>query len=164
MKVSVLSMFTAFAIILSYVESFIPVAGIPGVKLGLANLAIILVIYFLGTKEAVMVNIARILIVGFMFGSLFTIGYSIAGATCSLVVMTLVKKTDKFHMQTVSIAGGVAHNIGQLAVAAFAVNNYSVYYYVPVLIVSGVITGVAIGIVSDIIYNRTKPIISKYLQ
>lgn len=164
MKVSILSMFTAFAIILSYVESFIPVAGIPGVKLGLANLAILLALYFLGTKEAALVNVVRIIVVGFLFGNLFSIIYSIAGAIFSLAVMAVLKKTDKFHLQTVSIAGGVFHNIGQIIIAAFVVETYSVINYMPVLIISGIITGIAIGIVADIIYNRTKPIMNKYLQ
>lgn len=163
MKVSVLSMFTAFAIILSYIESFIPVAGIPGVKLGLANLAIVLVIYYLGAKEALIVNVVRIVIVGFLFGNLFTILYSISGALFSMAAMVIMKKTDRFHMQSVSIAGGVAHNIGQIIIAAYMVETYSVIYYVPVLIVSGVVTGIAIGVVSQIIYERTKPLVSQYL-
>lgn len=163
MKVSVLAMFSAFAIVLSYVESFIPVAGIPGVKLGIANLAIILVMYFLGTKAAGLVNVVRIVVVGFMFGNLFSILFSIAGALFSIGAMAVVKKTDKFKLQTVSVAGGVAHNIGQLIVAVFVVDNYSVIYYVPALIISGIVTGIVVGIVADIIYNRTKSIINKYL-
>lgn len=155
MRISVLSMFTAFAIVLSYVESLFPTIGIQGVKLGLANLAVVLVIYMLGVKEAAIVNGVRIVAVGFMFGNLFSIVYSMAGALFSLIAMAGLKKTGKFHIPTVSIAGGVAHNIGQLIIAALVVESYSIVYYMPILIISGIITGIAIGIIADIINKRT---------
>lgn len=164
MRVSVLSMFTAIAIVLSYIESFIPVIGIPGVRLGLANLAIVLVIYYLGAKEALLVNVARILVVGFLFGNMFSIFYSIAGALFSMAAMIHTKKLGKLHLQSVSIVGGVAHNVGQIIVAAFAVSTYGVIYYVPVLIISGIITGLAIGIIANIIFERTKSFMFKNLN
>lgn len=156
MKVSVLSMFTAVAIILSYIESFIPVIGIPGVRLGLANIAIVLLIYYMGVKEALLVNIVRILIIGVLFGNMFTIIYSIAGAAFSMIAMVILKKTGKMHIQSVSIAGGIAHNIGQLIIAAFTVTAYGVIYYAPVLMASGIVTGMFNGIIANIIYKRTR--------
>lgn len=155
MKVAVLGMFTAFAVILSYVESFLPVIWIPGAKLGLANLAIILVLYFCGVKEAISVSIIRILIIGMMFGNMFTIIYSIAGALCSLSIMAVLKWTGKFRIQSISVAGGVFHNMGQLIIAAFVIDTYKVLYYLPFLIITGIITGIVVGMATDLIYSRT---------
>lgn len=160
-KISILSLFSAFAIILSYVESFIPVVGIPGVKLGLANLAVVLAMYLLGYKEAFFINIIRIILVGAMFGNLFGILFSISGAAISFIVMALLKMTKKFSIVSVGIVGGVFHNIGQIVVAAFVVNTFNVIVYVPVLIFSGIITGLIIGMLVQIIYARTKTIFTK---
>lgn len=162
-NISVTALFTAFAVILSYVETFIPVTGIPGVKLGLANFAIVLALYFLGYKEAIIINIIRIIIIGAFFGNLFSICFSIAGAVISFLAMTFFKKTEKVSIITVAVAGGVFHNVGQLIVAAFVVETYSVVVYLPVLIVSGIITGMIIGVISDIIYKRTKHLYKKIL-
>lgn len=164
MKVSVLAMFATFAVVLSYIESLIPVIGIPGAKLGLANLAIILVIYFFGVKEAILVSIVRILIVCAMFGNMFAVIYSISGALLSLLVMNGLKKLDRLHIPSISIAGGVFHNLGQILVAAVVVENYSVFYYFPALVLLGIITGAANGIVANIIYSRTRNIINKKIH
>lgn len=153
-KVPLLGMFVAFAVILSYVESCIPVLGIPGMKIGLANLAIIIVLYLEGTKEAAVCNFIRILIVGFMFGNLFSIFFALAGATLSMLVMVIMKKTNKFSIMIVSMFGGIFHNIGQIVVAAFVVDNYYVFGYLPILILTGAVTGVIIGIVSRLVLDR----------
>lgn len=160
-KISILSLFSAFAIILSYIESFFPVIGIPGVKLGLANLAVVLAMYLLGYKEAFFINIIRIILVGAMFGNLFGILFSISGAAISFVAMALLKMTKKFSIVSVGIVGGVFHNIGQIVVAAFVVDTFNVIVYVPILIFSGIITGLIIGILVQIIYSRTKNIFMK---
>ena len=160
-KISILSLFSAFAIILSYIESFCPVIGIPGVKLGLANLAVVLAMYLLGYKEAFFINIIRIILVGAMFGNLFGILFSISGAAISFVAMALLKMTKKFSIVSVGIVGGVFHNIGQIVVAAFVVDTFNVIVYVPILIFSGIITGLIIGILVQIIYSRTKNIFMK---
>jgi heptaprenyl diphosphate synthase len=160
-KISLIALFTAFAVVLSYIESFIPVTGIPGVKLGLANFSIVLAIYLLGDKEGILINFVRILIVGAFFGNLFSISFSLAGAVASYVIMILLKRTGKVSMLTVAITGGVFHNIGQIIVAGFVVDTYGVYTYIPVLIISGIITGGIIGILSEIIYKRTKHLFYK---
>lgn len=160
-KISILSLFSAFAIILSYIESFFPVIGISGVKLGLANLAVVLAMYLLGYKEAFFINIIRIILVGAMFGNLFGILFSISGAAISFVAMALLKMTKKFSIVSVGIVGGVFHNIGQIVVAAFVVDTFNVIVYVPILIFSGIITGLIIGILVQIIYSRTKNIFMK---
>lgn len=158
-KIAVTALFTSFGIVLSYIETFIPVIGIPGVKLGLANLVILIALYLLSAREALCINFIRILLVGFMFANVFSIIYSLAGAVFSFISMVLVKKM-KFSMVTVGIFGGVFHNIGQILVACFVVETYSVFYYVPILMVSGIITGAVIGVLSAIIESRMR----KYIR
>lgn len=109
--------FTALALILGYVELLIPIHfGIPGAKLGLANLITILVLYKMGWKEAFLLSVARVVLGGFIFSNLFSILYSLAGGILSLIVMGILKKTGKFTVVGVSVCGGVFHNVGQLAV------------------------------------------------
>lgn len=155
-KISLLALFTAFAVVLSYVETFIPAIGIPGAKLGLANFAIIMVMYTVGNKEAFITNIIRIIIIGAFFGNLFSICFSIAGALFSFIGMVILKETNKISMITVAIIGGVLHNIGQIIVASFILNNVGIFTYAPALIIAGIITGTIIGIISGILYKRTK--------
>ncbi len=156
-KIAYMSVFTAFAIILSYVEVLIPINfGIPGMKLGLANLLIVLSLYYLGTKEALMINVVRIIIIGFLFGNLFSILFSLAGGVLSFLFMYLLKKIKIFGIISVSAIGGISHNIGQLIIAAFVVSTYSILYYVPVLIIAGLITGVLIGIIALLIQKKIK--------
>lgn len=119
--------FTALALILGYVEMLIPIQfGIPGVKLGLANLVTILVLYKMGWKDALLLSVVRIVLGGFIFSNLFAVFYSLAGGLLSLSVMGIVKKTGKFSVVGVSIWGGIFHNIGQLAVAMAVVQTYEV--------------------------------------
>jgi len=154
-KIAVLGLFIALSLIFSYVESIIPVPLlVPGAKLGLPNTLILLVLYVYGTREALIVNCARILLAGFMFGNMFSIVYSLAGAIFSFGIMLIAKKLKIFPMKAVSILGGVFHNIGQIIVAAFLVSGISVMAYLPVLLVAGVITGLCNGILAEIIYKR----------
>lgn len=154
-KAAYFGMFTALALIFSYVESLIPISfGIPGIKLGLANLVIVIVLYRMGVKEAVLLSIVRVILAGLMFGNLFSIIYSLVGAMLSLVAMTFLKKTDQFSVMGVSIAGGVCHNVGQLIVAVVVLESVSIANYLPVLTISGLITGFIIGIVSAEMMKR----------
>lgn len=151
--------FTALALIFSYVETLIPVSfGIPGVKLGLANLLTVIMLYKRNAKEALLLSVVRIVLSGFMFTGMSVILYSLAGGLLSLLVMTLLKRTGAFSVVGVSIAGGVSHNIGQLLVAMAVVQTYQVGYYLPVLLIAGVITGLLIGIVSGEVLKRLKNI------
>lgn len=144
------AMFLALALILSYVESLIPFFfGVPGIKLGLPNLVIVMILYCMGTKEAYLISIVRVLLAGFLFGNLFSIAYSLAGAMLSLTVMMLIKRTGKLKVITVSAIGGICHNIGQLIIASLFVESYSIFYYTPVLLIAGLITGVIIGLISQ---------------
>ena len=114
-------------------------------KLGLANLVIVAALYLIGGKEAFLVSVVRIFLSGFMFGNLFSILYSLAGAALSLTVMDLLKKHSGFSLIGISVAGGVTHNIGQLIVAMIVVSNTSLMVYAPALLVAGVLAGILIG-------------------
>lgn len=149
------ALMAALALIFSYIEVLIPFnPGIPGIKLGIANLVIIIALYYLGPRYALTINLVRILIAGLLFNGLFGALYSLAGALLSLAVMILLKKTGLFSVTGVSMAGGVAHNLGQLLIAAFLVSNIKVFVYFPVLIFSGVICGTAIGIISYLMLKK----------
>lgn len=154
-KVAYFGVFTALALIFSYVESLIPIPlGIPGVKLGLANLLLVIILYKRNLKEAYLLSVVRVLLAGFMFGNLMSIIYSLAGSVLSLAIMAFLKKTNKFSLIGVSMAGGVFHNIGQLAMAAISLESFSILYYVPVLLISGMLTGIVIGIISREMLRR----------
>lgn len=154
-RVAYFGVFTALALIFSYVESLIPFQiGIPGVKLGLANLIIVIALYKMSLREAYLLSVTRVVLAGLIFGSMFSILYSLAGALLSLTVMAFLKKSGGFSILGVSIAGGVMHNVGQLIVAMFVVQTFSVSYYIPVLLVAGLITGLVIGIAADSMLRR----------
>ena len=153
-RVAYFGVFTALALIFSYVETLIPINfGIPGVKLGLANLVIVIALYKMKLTEVYLLSVVRVLLSGFIFGNYFSIIYSLAGGLLSLTVMALLKKS-----KGISVAGGVFHNVGQLIVAMLVVETFSVSYYFPVLLVAGLITGLVIGIVSAEMLKRIKNI------
>lgn len=148
-KIPYYGLFAALAILMGYVEMLIPIpVPIPGVKLGLANVIIIIMLYFMDTKSAFFVSLIRVLLSGLLFAGFAGLLYSLAGAMLSFVVMAFLKKTNKFSIVGVSIAGGIFHNVGQIVVAALAVENVRMAYYLPFLLVSGVVTGMLIGIVA----------------
>lgn len=154
-KTAYFGVFTALALILSYIESLLPLFyGIPGVKPGLANSMTLVMLYLTGPVEAILLAIARILLSGLMFGNFFSILYSLAGGMFSFLMMYLAKKSRAFSMLGVSMTGGVSHNIAQLAIAMLLVENLNLLYYLPVLLVSGVVTGFLIGIISREIFRR----------
>lgn len=156
-KVAYFGVFTALALIFSYVEMLIPIQfGIPGIKLGLANLMIVIMLYKGGVKEALLLSVVRIILSGFIFGNMFSIIYSLSGGILSMGVMALLKGRGSFSIIGISIAGGVFHNIGQLVVAMAVVETYRVGYYLPVLLIAGLLTGMLIGIVSNEVLKRIR--------
>lgn len=161
-RIAFLGLLTALALILSYIETLIPFQpGIPGIKIGLANLAVLICLYLFGWKEAMLLTVVKVLVSGFLFGNLFMIAYSLAGALLSALTMILLKRTGWFHVPVVSAAGGVMHNIGQLIVAFFAVETYSVIYYMPVLILAGLITGIVIGTAAALVLPYIQNIVGR---
>lgn len=146
----------ALAIIFGYVEMLLPVFFVvPGMKVGLANLVTVFVLYRYRAKEAAVISLIRIVVIGFLFANLFSILYSLAGAALSLLCMTAARRFSGLSIVGVSILGGVTHNLGQLIVAALVVENGNVFYYFPALLISGLVTGALIGIVTGEILKRT---------
>ncbi|MDO4377770.1 MAG: Gx transporter family protein [Erysipelotrichia bacterium] len=152
-----LSLLIALAMILSFVESQIPsFFPIPGIKMGLANIAVVFALYKLSIKDAIIVSVTRVIIVSFLFGTSVTLIYSISGAVLSMIVMALMQKSERFSLVSVSIAGGVTHNIAQVIVACILLKSAVIRYYLPFLIISGMLTGVVIGLISAKLIERIK--------
>ena len=158
--IAYLGLLLTLALILSYVESLIPIfVSVPGVKLGLANLVVLICLYAYPSKYAFVISIMRVMLAGLLFGSMFSILYSLSGAFFSLMIMLLAKKVFKLGILGVSVLGGVFHNIGQLIVAILVVSNYRISYLLPYLLLSGVLTGAIIGFVA----NSIVPYLKKHL-
>ena len=154
-KLTVMALTTALAMILSFIESQIPAfVAVPGVKVGLANIAVVFALYKLGWKEAVAVSLVRVVLVSMLFGSLASMFYSLAGAALSLIGMGLLKMSGKFTEIVVSVAGGILHNIGQIAMACLILETDVLRYYLPFLLLSGTVAGVVIGVISAIMVKR----------
>jgi heptaprenyl diphosphate synthase len=156
-RVAFLGLFTAFTMILSFVESQIPTfVAIPGIKLGISNIAIIIILYRYGFKEAAFISLLRVVLTSLLFGTVLSMVYSIAGAILSLAAMVILKKV--LSVVTVSVIGGVFHNIGQIAVAILVTETTELIYYLPVLIISGVIAGIVVGLVAGIAVKKIEKI------
>ena len=154
-KIAAMGLLVALAMVLSWVEQLVPLSvQVPGVKLGLANLAVIFALYRLGARAARSVSLLRVALVSITFGNAYSLWYSLAGAVLSLLVMGLLRKTGKFSLLGVSVAGAVSHNLGQIAVAAAVLGAASMAYYLPVLLVSGTAAGVCVGAVAAILVRR----------
>lgn len=157
-KIALFGMMVALAFTFSYLESLIPFNfGIPGVKLGIANLVVVIALYTMTPYEALFISVSRIILSGLTFGNAYSIAYSLCGGLLSYVIMLLLKKT-KLSIVGVSMAGGIAHNIGQIIVAAIIMETIRLAYYLPVLLIAGLITGLLLGIVSRLIVDRVKQI------
>ena len=160
-RIAFLGLFVALAFVLSYIEFMLPLnIGIPGAKIGIANLAVMVTLYTVGEKNAIALSIIRVVLVGLTFGNISMMMYSLAGAALSLFAMLLARKIGKLSMTGVSVLGGVFHNVGQIIVAMLVLETKSLLYYLPFLIVVGTITGVVIGIVSSLITVRVKKVLN----
>ena len=157
-KVARYGLLIALALALSWLESLLPPLGVPGVKLGLPNLVIVFALYRLGPRDAWCLSAVRVLLASALFGSGVSLAYSAAGAVLSLAVMGPLKKTEKFSPVGVSVAGGVAHNAGQILVAMALLETARLAWYLPVLWISGTVAGVLIGIVSGELVKRVPDI------
>ncbi len=153
-KVAQYGLLTALALVLSWLESLLPPLGAPGVKLGLPNLAVVFALYRLGWKDACVISLVRVVLVTLLFGNGAALAYSIAGAALSLSLMGLLNKTGKFSSIGVSVAGGVAHNAGQILVAMALLETSRLAWYLPVLWISGTVAGVLVGVISGILVKR----------
>lgn len=151
-RIAACGVLTALALIFSYIEFLVPLPiAIPGIKLGLANIVCLVCLYALGERYAFLINVTRIALAALLFGSVFSALYALAGGIVSFAVMALLKRTKTFSVCGVSMAGGVFHNLAQLAVAGFLVESAQVFYYFPVLLLSGMATGIGIGVLATLI-------------
>ena len=147
----------ALALIFSYVEAIIPYnPGIPGIKLGIANVVTVIALYRFGAKDAAAVSVIRVVLAGLLFNGLFGMLYSLAGAALSLLGMTGLKKTGLFSVTGVSMAAGVLHNLGQLLVAAALIEDLRIFFYFPVLMFSGIAAGILVGIISTLMLRALR--------
>lgn len=154
-RIATSGILATLALIFSYIEAILPFQfGIPGIKLGLANLVVMIALYELNAQYAITVNIVRVLIAGLLFTGLYGAMFSLAGCITSFLMMWLLYKTGKFSILGVSMGGGAAHTTGQLIVAMFMVSNIRLSYYFPILLISGMISGIIVGIGSYVLITR----------
>lgn len=154
-KIAYLGMLVALAFVFSYVETLIPIhLGVPGAKLGLANLVIMVALYTIGGKQAFLLSMVRIILVGFTFSNVASMLYSLAGGILSFFIMALAKKSNRLSITGVSVLGGIFHNIGQIVVAILVLETASLIYYLPVLLITGVVAGIVIGLLGAMVIKR----------
>ena len=158
-KIALLGLTISLAMIMSYIEVLFPLSfAVPGIKMGLANIVIVFVLYRMSLKDACIVSLIRVFLVALLFGNTMSLSYSLAGAVLSLALMAILKKTEKFSVVGVSISGGVMHNAGQILMAVILMGTAQIAYYLPVLIITGTVTGVGIGLVAALVIDRVKKI------
>ncbi len=152
-KIAFLGLCTAVTLILSYVEALLPPlwAAVPGIKMGLPNIMILFLLYRFSWREAAAVSLVRLAAVAMLFGSVMTLAYSFAGAVLSLLVMALLKKSNRFSMVGVSITGGVFHNLGQIFVAMLVLETAEIGYYMIVLTLTGTAAGILVGLAGSFV-------------
>ncbi len=157
-KVATAAVLTALAIIFGYIEFLLPLSfAMPGIKLGIANIVVVVALYTMGERYALLISLVRVLLSALLFGNVFSALYSLAGAVLSILVMIVLKKTGLFSVAGVSMAGGAAHNLGQLIAACFLMENVNVLYYYPVLLLSGLACGIGIGFIATPILSKLGP-------
>ncbi len=149
-RVAMAGIFVSLALIFSYVESLIPFNfGIPGIKLGLANVVIVTGLYLMKLPDVCLISVIRIFVSGLLFGNMMSLIYSLSGGILSLAIMIILKKINKFSVIGVSISGAVCHNIGQIAAAIIVTGVPVIAYYLPILMAVGIITGAVMGIIAS---------------
>ena len=155
-RVASLGVFTALALLLSYVEFLLPplFVAVPGIKIGLPNVIIILALYMVGLRSAIAISLLRVILSSILFGNAMVFAYSIAGAILSITVMAILKKTDILSPVGVSVAGGVAHNLGQTIVAVILLDTPQIAYYMIVLTLTGIASGAFVGLLGGFLMKR----------
>ncbi len=159
-RLAFLGVISAFALILSFIEAVLPPiwSAVPGIKVGLPNIVIIFLLYRFSVNEAALVSFIRVIITSLLFGNAMSMVYSISGAALSLTIMWLLKKTDKFSVVGVSIAGGVSHNLGQIIMATIILSTKEIGFYFPILAISGTLAGIFVGFLGIMLLKYTEKI------
>ena len=154
-KIAKMGLLICLGMIFSYVETLVVlVPGVPGIKIGLSNALVILLLYTYGMGYCILYQLCRIVLTSLLFGNVFGCLFSLAGAGCSLLIMYICKKIRFIDVSANSMIGGIAHNMAQLAVAAVLIHHASVWYYFPVLLLAGALSGYAVGMIGTIILRR----------
>lgn len=160
-QITQLGLLLSVSLVLGYLESLLPVmVAVPGVKLGLANIVTMLVLYHMGGKQAFFIMLFRVVIAGFLYSGIAGIVYGLVGGVCCIVVMAFLKRISVFSVLGVSMTGAVFHNVGQILVAVIVMENTGVIYYLPVLCISGILSGLIVGYLSHLLtkwYNQNFP-------
>ncbi len=156
-NIAMCGVLTTLAMIFSYIDSLISIPiPVPGVRLGISNIVIITALYIVGVKEAMIVNILRIVLTSILFGNATSFWFSITGGMLSIIVMILLKKIELFSIVGISVASGVSHNIGQIIAAVIIMETHAILYYLPVLLITGTVAGIVVGVVAAMILKRLK--------
>lgn len=160
-RLTSLSLLISVAMILSYIESLVPAfVAVPGIKVGLSNIATVFALYTVGAPGAVVVSLIRVVLSSLLFGNFAMMIYSLSGAAFALMFMIILKVADVFSEVGVSVAGGVMHNAGQVIAAAFMMENAGIVSYLVPLVISGTVAGVAVGLISALLIKR----IGRYIR
>ncbi len=158
-KIALRAMLVAVAFVLAWLEAQVPaLIAVPGVKLGLTNLVVLIALYKLSWKDALVINLIRIVLVGFTFGNIFSLMYSISGGLISGIGMIVLKEVVHARLVSVSITGALLHNLGQLIVAMIVLDTSSLFYYLVVLWIAGAVAGTLLGLICVPIVKSIKKI------
>jgi len=156
-NIALYGLLLALALVLSYLESLIPLSfAVPGIKMGLPNIVIVYALYAMRLRDAAIISLLRVLLVALLFGNVFSLAYSAAGAVLSLLVMSVLKSSGKFSEAGVSVAGAVAHNAGQILVAVVVLETGRLAFYLPVLCISGTVAGICVGLLAALLVRRVR--------
>ena len=162
-RVALDGILVALAMSFSYIETFIPFNfGVPGIKLGLANLVVLLGLTFLPAVDVLLISVVRIVLSSLLFGNVMSLWYSLAGGLLSFLCMWLLTRREGYSIIGISMAGGVMHNVGQIITAAIIVKTLQLTWYLPVLLVAGLVTGAIIGTVARLLMPRVQKVLDRY--
>ncbi|MDO5452299.1 MAG: Gx transporter family protein [Eubacteriales bacterium] len=163
-RVALDGILVALAMICSYMETFIPFNfGVPGIKLGLANLVVLLGLTFLPAVDVLLISLVRIFLSSLLFGNVMSLWYSLAGGLLSFAAMYLLSRKDDVSLIGMSMTGGVLHNVGQVITAAIVVKTLQLTGYLPVLLVAGLVTGAIIGTLAKLLMPRVQKVLQSYM-
>ena len=158
-RIALCGLLIAMMLVLGFIESRIPInVGIPGIKLGLSNGVLIFAVYMLDLPTAWMLMVLKVMLSGLLFGGFNTIMYALAGGVLSMIIMTFLSRLKAVHPVTVSMAGGVMHNVGQVALAMLVMHTEQLLYYMAVLIFAGLACGALTGVVATAVMKHLKAI------